>query len=243
MLPRGQDSIGGLLPSMNIRDIVRASVAHYMHQGFENRLNNMTEFLEGKDTSTPRGFDMATAKQTADESNRYHMSEIIRRSGGPLVGLFSIPIARCDGGECISGGEYTGWPKMDGKMKTTKGLKIKNFPCMVGAYDTWRPAGEPPNRKVSCSQCLCPSIARLLEFASRSIRMFRKASSRQQIWSMTTLSGAHATPISNTIVMMRATKIPDFTSTKRNMVKRRRRGGHGSLATTITKVENIVVIQ
>ena len=54
--------------------------------------------------------------------------------GGELAGIFNIPIARCDGGECIS---------------NNKDWDDRNYPCMVGVYSSWWPEDDPTG-EVSC---------------------------------------------------------------------------------------------
>lgn len=170
MLPKGWEDIDGIRGSFNIMNIVKASVAHYTHQGLEdyNNFGSMTGYLDGLDTATPGGFDRT--KELVDTHNRYHANEIIARSAGPLVGLFHIPIARCDGGECISGGEYDDWHKVKSgeAIPKTKGFADRNFPCIVGAYDTWDKYGEPNTRVVSLGRYLA---ACLLNLSSRDTRM------------------------------------------------------------------------
>ncbi|TLD18339.1 gb [Venturia nashicola] len=148
MLPMGWNRISGLRGDFNFENVVRASVAHYTLQGLDGNhdYGAIADYLEGRDTETASGFD--AVKKVADTHNQYLADGIISRSAGPLSGLFHIPIARCDGGECISGGPYDDWhhEKSGDKIAKTTGFEDRNFPCIVGAYDTWNSEGEPTTR-------------------------------------------------------------------------------------------------
>ncbi|KAE9961219.1 hypothetical protein BLS_003134 [Venturia inaequalis] len=148
MMPMGWDRIEEIPGNFTLENIVRASVAHYTLKGLvdKNEFGDIEEYLEGRGTDTPNAFD--NVKKMVDANNQYHGDEIIKRSAGPLNGLLHIPIARCDGAECISGGHYDDWhyEKSGEKITPTDGYEDKNYPCMVGAYDSWNSDGEPNTR-------------------------------------------------------------------------------------------------
>ncbi|QDS71783.1 hypothetical protein FKW77_009346 [Venturia effusa] len=153
MLPKGLERINYLRGDMSIENIVRASVTHYNHAGFGlPKWNDQKHVL----IADPFGdYHEADEPDYADKlvasHNAYHANESIVRSGGPLAGLIHLPIARCDGGECISGGAYDGWhgERSGQKVKATKGFSDKNYPCMVGPYETWDPADQPTPEEAS----------------------------------------------------------------------------------------------
>jgi hypothetical protein len=73
----------------------------------------------------------------------YFNNPDIQNIGGDMAGIFNIPIARCNAGECISGGEGDGHTY----------LQDRNYPCLVGDYSSWWPIGD-PDGEVSCSGTL-----------------------------------------------------------------------------------------
>ncbi|KAJ9644638.1 hypothetical protein H2199_003601 [Coniosporium tulheliwenetii] len=85
---------------ITLQDVVRSSVAHYRDHGFA-------------------GVD-ETAVVT-DPLNYFRNGTEVHRMGGPMAGMFTVPIAVNPGGEAISAIGYD--------SKVTRG---RNYPCMVG---------------------------------------------------------------------------------------------------------------
>jgi hypothetical protein len=118
--PVGAGKLSSLSTKLTIEQIVRSSVAHYLHFGLKE---NHFEDMQGK---IP-GF--------------LQNNEGIQDIGGSIAGLFNIPVARCDFGECIP----------------NEARGDVNFPCIVGPYDNWNPPVPKPGNpddEVSCPAIL-----------------------------------------------------------------------------------------
>jgi hypothetical protein len=106
MPPVGLPELPGLGGGITKEEIVRYSWAQYLDRGL------IDSYSDNKLT-----IDM-----------EYFKSPVIKESGGPMAGVFNIPIAKCDNGECISG---------EMEDDDIRPFAHWNYPCMVGDYDSW----------------------------------------------------------------------------------------------------------